>query len=161
MTVLSTTSDVAARTLTIVTDLAAPPTRAWQLWVDPRQLERWWGPPTWPATFVQHDVTVGGRSTYYMTGPDGTQSHGWWQFTAIDEPYSLAFDDGFADADGMPSDAMPTIHGRVDLVETAAGTRLTVTSTFDSLEAMDTLTQMGMVDGMTAAMGQMDAILTS
>jgi len=110
VTVISTTPDTSTLTLTltIVADLAAPPERAWQVWVDPRQLERWWGPPTWPATFVQHDVVVDGRSSYYMTGPDGEKAHGWWRFLSVDEPRSLEFEDGFADDAGTPGRPTPT-----------------------------------------------------
>ena len=46
-------------------------TRVWQLWADPRLLERWWGPPGFPATFEHHDLTPGGTITYFMSGPDG------------------------------------------------------------------------------------------
>lgn len=161
MTVVSATQDPRALTFTIVSDLTAPPERAWQLWADPRRLERWWGPPTWPATFVDHDVVVGGMSRYYMTGPDGERSRGWWRFLTIDEPRLLEFEDGFADASGDPDPAMPTIHGRVDLEETATGTRMTVTSRFATVEQMDQLVAMGMVEGMTAAMGQMDEVLAA
>jgi uncharacterized protein YndB with AHSA1/START domain len=161
MTVISTTPDTEALTLTIVADLGAAPKRAWQLWVDPRQLERWWGPPTWPATFVEHDVTVGGRSSYYMTGPDGEKARGWWRFVALDEPHSLEFEDGFADETGAEDPTMPIIRARVQLDETADGTRMTITSRFATLEHMEQLVAMGMVEGMSAAMGQIDAILAA
>ena len=159
MTVISTTPDTATLTLTIVADLDAPPKRAWQVWVDPRQLERWWGPPTWPATFEQHDVAVGGRSRYYMTGPDGEKAHGWWRFLVIDEPHSLEFEDGFADEAGVADPNMPTIHARVELRETTEGTRMTVTSRFATVEQMEQLVEMGMVEGSRLAMGQIDEIL--
>lgn len=161
MTVISTTPDTAALTLTVVSDLAAPPERAWQVWVDPRQLERWWGPPTWPATFVQHDAVVDGRSSYYMTGPDGEQPHGWWRFLSLDEPRSLEFEDGFADDAGTPDESMPTTHARVDLVATPGGTRMTVTTWFATLEQMEQLVAMGMIEGMAGAMGQIDEVLLS
>jgi uncharacterized protein YndB with AHSA1/START domain len=159
MTVVSTEQDPTTLTLTIVTELAAPPSRVWQVWADPRQLERWWGPPTWPATFVEHDVSVGGTSRYHMTGPDGDEAHGWWRFTALDEPRSLEFEDGFADQAGQPSDDMPTIHVRAELEETAGGTRMTVRSRFDTAEQMEQLVGMGMAEGMTQAMGQIDEVL--
>ena len=38
-------------TLTITAEFNAPVTRVWELWENPRLLERWWGPPTYPATF--------------------------------------------------------------------------------------------------------------
>jgi len=159
VTVISTTPDTATLTMTIVADLAAPPRRVWQIWVDPRQLERWWGPPTWPATFVQHDVVGGGKSSYYMTGPDGEKARGWWRFLAIDEPHSLEFEDGFADEAGVEDPNMPTIHATVELRETAHGTRMTITSQFKTIEQMEQILAMGMEEGMTLAMGQIDEIL--
>jgi uncharacterized protein YndB with AHSA1/START domain len=159
MPVVSTTRDPDALTLTIVAELAAPPARVWQVWTDPRQLERWWGPPSWPATFVQHDVVVGGTSRYHMTGPDGEEAHGWWRFMALDEPRSLEFEDGFGDDPDQPAEGMPTIRGRVDLEGTPGGTRMTVRSSFATAAHMEQLIGMGMDEGMTLAMGQLDEVL--
>ena len=161
MTVTSTSQDAESLTFTLVTDLAAPPARVWQVWADPRQLERWWGPPTWPATFTAHDVAVGGTSAYVMTGPEGEQAHGWWRFLAVDEPRSLELEDGFADEAGAPDASMPTIRTRVELTATASGTRMTVTSTFQTAEQMEQLLAMGVVEGMTAAAGQIDDLLAA
>lgn len=159
MTVVSTTKDAEALSLEIVSEFSAAPDRVWQVWDDPRQLERWWGPPEWPATFVDHDVRVGGRSSYYMTGPDGSKAHGWWEFVAVDAPRSLTLDDGFADDTGRPTDSMPTTRMVMRLEEIPGGTRMTITSTFPTLEALEQLVGMGMLEGMTLALGQIDAIL--
>jgi len=161
MTIVSTTQDAEALTFTIVAALAAPPSRVWQIWSDPRQLERWWGPPTWPATFEEHDVVVGGASAYYMTGPDGEKARGWWRFLTLDEPRSLEFEDGFADDSGVPNNDLPTTRARVDLEETAAGTRMTVTSRFATAEDMQQMVKMGMVEGVSLAMGQIDEMLAA
>ncbi len=159
MTVVSTDKDPQALRFTIVTEFAAAPERVWQVWEDPRQLERWWGPPTWPATFVDHDFRVGGRSSYYMTGPDGEKAHGWWEFTGISAPRELQFDDGFADDTGSPADTMPTTHAHVLFEAIDAGTRMTITARFDTIEALEQLVGMGMLEGMTLALGQIEEIL--
>jgi uncharacterized protein YndB with AHSA1/START domain len=159
LSIVSTTQDVEGRTLTIVADFAAPPERVWKVWSDPRQLERWWGPPTWPATFEEHDVRVGGRSRYYMTGPDGEKAGGWWEFVRIDEPHSLEFEDGFSNEAGEPDEKMPTIRARVEFERTDTGTRMTMTSSFTTLEQMQQLVDMGMVEGINLAMGQIDGLL--
>lgn len=161
MTVIDTTRDAEALTLTLVAQFAAPPSRVWQVWADPRQLERWWGPPTWPATFVEHDFTVGGRAHYYMTGPDGERSHGWWRFTAIDEPRALTFEDGFADDAGNPDPTHGTTTAHVSLEEASGGTRMVLTSQFASTEQMEQMVAMGMVEGIQGALGQIDAILAA
>ena len=41
MTVTSVHPDTENLTMTIETRVAATPERAWRLWADPRQLERW------------------------------------------------------------------------------------------------------------------------
>ena len=97
MTVTNVHKDPDALTMTITVELDASVERAWQLWADPRQLERWWGPPTYPATFVDHDLTPGSRATYYMTTPEGEKPHGWWEVLAVDPPRRLEVKDGFAD----------------------------------------------------------------
>lgn len=159
MTVLSTSTDTDALTMTIDASFAAPPDRVWQVWADPRQLERWWGPPTWPATFVEHDLTVGGTAHYFMTGPDGEKAHGRWRFVAVDEPRSLEFENSFADDTGAVDPSMPVTLVRAALEEAPEGTRMTVTTTFPGTAQMEQMVAMGMAEGMTGAMGQIDAIL--
>ena len=78
MTMISSAADPQALTMTFVAEFTAPPARVWQVWEDPRQLERWWGPPTWPATFTRHELTPSGQSRYHMTGPEGEKAPGWW-----------------------------------------------------------------------------------
>jgi uncharacterized protein YndB with AHSA1/START domain len=159
MTVTTVEKDPVALTLTLTADYDASVERVWQVWADPRQLERWWGPPTWPATFVDHDLRPGGRASYYMTGPDGERAGGWWEFRSVDAPHALEFEDGFADEAGAPNTEMPTTITRVRLAESGGGTRMTVEATFPSSEAMERMVAMGMEEGITLAMGQIDAIL--
>jgi uncharacterized protein YndB with AHSA1/START domain len=161
MTVVSTRKDTEALTLTFVTELDASTERVWQLWQDPRQLERWWGPPTWPATFETHEFAVGGRSRYYMTGPEGEKSRGWWGITALDAPHRIEYDDGFADDAGEPSTSMAPMHCIVTLEPEGGRTRMTVVTTFADAEEMEKTLAMGMEEGMGSALGQIDAILAA
>src|SRR5688572_28934700 len=68
MPVVEIRKDPQKLTMTVVAQLAAPVTRVWAAYADPRQLERFWAPPAWPAKFVRHDFVAGGRSAYHMTG---------------------------------------------------------------------------------------------
>lgn len=163
MTVIGSTQDPEALTLTFVAEFAAPPTRVWKVWEDPRQLERWWGPPSWPATFDVHDLSAGRTSAYYMTGPNGDKAHGWWTIVAVDPPHRLEFDEGFSDDDGKPTDDAParvevTLQP-VSLADDREGTRMTTVNRFVSIEQLEQMMQMGMEEGMRLAMGQIDAVL--
>jgi uncharacterized protein YndB with AHSA1/START domain len=160
MTVVSVDKDPADRTMTLVAEFDAPADRVWQVWSDPRQLERWWGPPTYPATVEDHDLVPGGSVTYYMTGPEGDRHRGWWRITAVEAPRRLAFQDGFADADGNPSPDQPVTAVEVSLTDrTGGGTRMEIRSTFPSTEAMEQMLAMGMAEGLTESVGQIDALL--
>jgi len=162
MTVLSVDRDLVALTLTIVSEFDATAARVWQVWADPRQLERWWGPPATPATVVDHDLTPGGRVTYYMTGPDGEKYHGWWRVVTVDPPHSLEIEDGFADESGRPNDELPTTSIEVRLTEaTAAKTTMTITARSASISDMEQVIAIGQDEGMALAVGQMDAILVT
>lgn len=159
MTVISTQKNAEALSFTVVAEFDAGVERVWQVWEDPRKLERWWGPPTWPATFVSHDFVPGGKASYYMTGPDGEKGWGWWRFTAIESPQRLEFDDGFADENGDPDLSMGTSHAVMELEAIDNRTRMTIVSTFDSAESLEKVLAMGMEEGMKQALGQIDAIL--
>ncbi|MCU1585644.1 MAG: activator of ATPase 1 family protein [Microbacteriaceae bacterium] len=161
MTVVSTEKDTEALTLTFVAEFDASVDRVWQVWKDPRQLERWWGPPTWPATFEEHDFEVGGRSAYFMTGPEGERVRGWWEITAIDAPTRFEFDDGFADDDGAPDTTMDPTHSVVTLDRVDSQTRMTLVTTFTSADQLEQMIQLGMEEGLRLSVGQIDGILAN
>lgn len=159
MSVTSVHKDPEALTMTITSEFPAPIDRVWDLWADPRKLERWWGPPTYPATFVDHDLTPGGHVSYFMTGPEGDKPRGWWRVLTVEAPHRLEFEDGFADDAGEPDPDMPTMIIRVTLHEQEGATRMVVETTFPSKESMEQMISMGMEEGMTAALGQIDDLL--
>lgn len=152
--------DTDAATMTVVADFDAPLERVWQLYADPRQLERHWGPPEWPATVVEHDLSPGGRVTYTMTGPDGMTSSGYWDVVEVEEPHRFVVVDGFADDAGQPNPDMPTTRMELRLdARGDGGTTMTIVSEFASAEVMQQMVDMGMEDGLRGAMGQIDPIL--
>lgn len=160
MPITSVTSDPKSLTLTLVGEYPVPVSRLWEAWMDPRQLEKFWGPPTWPATFTRHDMTVGGRSHYYMTGPSGEKSPNcFWECVAVEAPHRLEVTNGFALEDGSPDRAMPAMTMVFTFEETPTGSRFTGVTRFRSIQDMEKLVAMGMVEGMSSALGQMDDLL--
>jgi uncharacterized protein YndB with AHSA1/START domain len=160
MTVITTTKDVENLTLTLVAEFDATPDRVWEVWEDPRKLERWWGPPTFPATFTRHDFVVGGESRYFMTGPAGETPRGWWRIDAIEKPRRLDFANGLAGDDGEPAPDVEPMSGYVTFEATDSGTRMTAVTCFVDAAQMQTFLDMGMQEGMTQAIGQIDALLS-
>jgi uncharacterized protein YndB with AHSA1/START domain len=159
MTVVSVDKDFDSLSLTLIADFDAPIERVWQLWADPRQLEAWWGPPSHPATVEKHDLAVGGEVAYFMTGPGGETSRGWWRITSVDPPRSLEFTDGYANLDGTPNAETPTTTVQMRLTERSGGTRMELRFVFESDEHMARLERWGAFDVYPQSVGQMDAVL--
>jgi uncharacterized protein YndB with AHSA1/START domain len=154
MPLTSVTKDAAKLTLTVVGDYPVPQQRLWDAFADPRQLERFWGPPMAPATFTRHEFRVGGRAEYFLRLPNGEKWSGSWKFTAVDPISSFEAHDG---EDNAEDDNMPA--GMTFTFETTpTGSRMTVVTRFSSVEAMEQ-TVPGMEEGLRAAMPQLDAVL--
>jgi uncharacterized protein YndB with AHSA1/START domain len=159
MPITSIVSDPATLTLTATGDYPVPVERLWAAWADPRQLERFWGPPQWPATFTRHDMAEGGRTEYHMTGPKGETSRGYWRFVRVQPTRSFEVVDGFMRPDGTPDPTFPETRMRLQFEATATGSRFVAVSTFASVDAMEQLLAMGMQEGLAAALAQMDDVL--
>lgn len=162
MTVTAIRKDPDALTMTVDAEFDASVERVWQLWADPRQLERWWGPPTYPATFTRHDLAPGSRVEYHMTGPEGDQPKGFWQILDAEPPHRLVVRDGFRNDDGSDNTDLPDGEFIVTIAEAGDGrTRMSIENRFPSAEAMEQLLAMGQEEGMRQAVGQIDAILAA
>ena len=167
MSVTDVRTDPTALTMTVMSEWDAPIERVWQLWADPRKLERWWGPPTYPSTVVEHDLRPGGTVGYYMTSPEGGKTYFWWKIVAVDEPHSLTVDDGGyaeADEDGNPKEPLPD-EGPSGMVVTLAAlasgaTSMSIAMRFASTDALQQAIDMDMAEGMTAAINQIEEILS-
>lgn len=154
MPVTSVTKDAARLAFTIVADFPVPQQRLWDAYADPRQLERFWGPPGWPATFTHHEFKAGGRAEYFMTGPNGEKFTGSWKFIAVNPISFFEAHDGEGNADDPNGPAGMTF----TFETTPTGSRMTGVTRFPSIEAMEQ-SAAAMEEGMRAAMPQLDALL--
>ena len=126
MTVTAIKKDPEKLTMAFTAEFDATPERVWQLWEDPSLFEKWWGPPEYPATVVDHEFKPGGKVRYYMTGPDGEKYHGFSEFISMEPPSSLELGDGFLDDDGNEVEGMPTMTIRVAPPMSEMSTRLVI-----------------------------------
>jgi uncharacterized protein YndB with AHSA1/START domain len=154
MPLTSVTKDAAKLTITVVGDYPVPQKRLWDAFADPRQLERFWGPPAFPATFTRHDLKVGGRAEHFLTLPEGKKWSGSWKFTAVHPISSFEAHDG---EDNAEDQNMPASM-KFAFETTPTGSRMTIVTQFSSVEAMEQ-TIPGMEEGLRAAMPQLDAVL--
>lgn len=161
MPVTDVTPDIENRTLTVTAEFAAPVERVWQVYADKSQLQQVFGPPGYPATFDEHDLSPGGRSHYYMTSPEGEKYDGIWRIGQVEQPRSFTFEDAFADENYQANADLPVSENSYTFTESAVGTRAVYVSTYSSAEALQQVLDMGVVEGGTAAINQIDELLAS
>jgi uncharacterized protein YndB with AHSA1/START domain len=160
MTVWRVDKNAEAKTMVITAEFTASITTVWQLWADPRLLERWWGPPGFPARFEQHDLRPGGTITYSMAGEDGGERFdGTWNVIEVEAPTRLVVEDAIVEEDGTPSDGNGMTRMEIDLEAAGATTRMVLTTHFDSIAGMEQAIAMGVEEGMKACISQIDALL--
>jgi uncharacterized protein YndB with AHSA1/START domain len=159
MTVTDVRKDTESLTLTMTARFDAPIERIWRLWSDPRQLERWWGPPSHPTTFVEHDLTPGGRITYYMTDPEGQRTDGVWMVLEVDAPNRLRVEDADLDDDGRPLDGNGMTGLTVTLSVDGAATTMEIETHFFAREEMEQMLEMGAEQGTIELVAQIEALL--
>jgi len=160
MTVTNVEKDAENLTLKITTDLDAGIDRVWEMWENPRLLEKWWGPPGYPATFETFEFEPGGAVEYFMTSPEGQQFPDYWTIKTVESPCLIEINDGWERDEDNPAPGIELM--RVDISEidgSPGSTRMTITTTYESAEGMKRMIDMGMDEGMTLAMGQIDGLL--
>ena len=162
MTITNVEKDLEALTMTVTADLDATVERAWQLWADPRQFERWWGPPGFPATVVDHELRAGGRITFFVTGTEGERYDSTWEVIAADPPSHLELRDADVDDDGRPNDgnAMTAMVITIDQRD-GGGAVMEVCTHFDSQAGMEQVLATGVEEGMCLMLAQIDAVLAA
>lgn len=160
MSMTSVEKDPEALTMTVRAHLDASVERAWQLWADPRQFERWWGPPGYPVTVVEHELRTGGRITFFMTGDAGERHDSTWEVVAADPPRRLELRDADVDDDGRPNDGNAMTVMVISFEEReGGGSTLSIRTHFDSLDGMEQVLAMGVQEGMLMVLAQIDAVL--
>ena len=159
MPVTDISHDLDTFTLTFTARFAAPVERVWEVYADPRQLEKVWGPPEYPATVVDHSLTPGGRVTYFMTGPEGEKFYGYWEVLEVEEPRYFRYRDGFADEDFTPSTELPVSDSTTTLTAVEGGTEALFVTTYADREGLQTVLDMGVEEGSRTAIDQIDALV--
>jgi len=80
-------------TIVIERVLDAPRELVWQLWTDPDEVTKWWGPEhfTTPREKIEFDLRPGGACRLTMVGPDGVEYPNDGHFGVVEPPERLSF----------------------------------------------------------------------
>lgn len=149
------------KTLIAKRSFKAEQSKVWQAWTDSEILSKWWAPAPYKAVTHSFSFTEGGEWQYIMQGPEGDAHYCINKYITIDPENEFTAEDSFANEDWTVNNEMPTSHWKVEFTHSDGETHITVTTTYDSPEGLETVTKMGMKEGFNAGLDQLEALLAS
>ncbi len=139
----------------------APVDLVWRAWTHPVILDEWWAPKPFKARTLHMDFTVGGYWLYAMDGPIEHTPYSKAEFLAIEPLKSYTGLDSFTDETGKAIDGMPKMHWQVTFEANGDTTNVTVVTTFEKMEDLQKIVEMGFKEGFAAAHGNLDDWFTA
>lgn len=145
----------------------APRDLVFKMFKEPEHLRHWWGPRGWELSVCTIDFRPGGVWHYCMKCVDenqvefyGMESWGKAVYRDIDEPERIAYTDYFSDAEGNENDAMPATEVTMAFIDLGGKTKLVSRSEYASAEALKTVMDMGMLQGITETWDRLEERLS-
>ncbi|NVK27822.1 MAG: SRPBCC domain-containing protein [Flavobacteriia bacterium] len=146
--------------LHILRTFSASQERVWDAWTRPELICQWWAPRPWTCEVASMDFSEGGTWLYAMCGPEGEKHWGAMVYQKINPKSRIEAKDAFCDENGKVNKEMP---GSSMVIEFRAvsenETEVLVVSSFESIEAMKQLVEMGAKEGFAMAQDQLEEIL--
>ena len=146
--------------ITVTRAFLAPLEKVWAAWTDSILLDQWWAPKPWKTRTQTMDFKEGGFWLYAMLGPQGEEQNCRVDFTQIDPLYSFSAVDAFCDAHGNITDELPKSVWTNKFINTAEVTTVIVEIKYETLTDLEKYIEMGFKEGFTAALGNLDEVLS-
>lgn len=139
----------------------APLDLVWSAWTEAEILDQWWAPKPWSAETKSMDFKEGGHWHYAMVSPEG-QKH--WSradyLKIIPQEFFSAFD-GFCDENGVLNTSMPRNKWENNFSAQGENTVVNILLSFDTLEDLEKIIEMGFKDGFTSGLENLDQYIES
>jgi uncharacterized protein YndB with AHSA1/START domain len=144
----------------------APRELVFNMFKEPEHLKQWWGPNGWELPVCNVDFRSGGVWHYCMKCVDqnqgdyyGMESWGKGVYKEIIEPGKIVYVDSFSDSEGNVNEAMPSTTITLEFIDLDGKTKLINRAEYVSAEALKTVTDMGMIQGITETWNRLEEIL--
>ena len=138
----------------------APLAAVWRAYTESEILDQWWGPEPWRAETKFMDFSEGGHWLYAMVGPDGTRHWARMNYKKIIPQTTINGEDGFCDENGNLNPDLPVNQWVNQFTETDGHTRVDHTLTFETLEGLQTIVDMGFEAGISIGLDQLETLLS-
>jgi uncharacterized protein YndB with AHSA1/START domain len=144
----------------------APRDLVFSMFKEPENLKAWWGPRGWELPVCRVDFRPGGVWHYCMKCVDqsqgqfyGMESWGKGVYKEIIEPEKIFYVDAFSDAEGNTNEDLPATDVTLEFIDMGSETKLISRSVYSSEEALKTVMDMGMIQGITETWDRLEEAL--
>lgn len=151
--------DASNKKLTITRNFNAVPELVWRAWTESELLDQWWAPKPYRAETQFLDFRDGGHWLYAMVSPANERQWCRSDFSAIEKHKSFRAIGGFCDENGVKNGDIPDMHWYNTFHAAGNGTQVIVELSFETEEALSTIISMGLREGFTAALSNLDQYL--
>ena len=127
--------------------------RMWQIVTDPELVPNWWGPAKYTTVVEEMDFKVGGKWRYAQSDAEGNSFAFYGEYKEIEEPERVVYTFEFSGFPGHASTDHITLEEQPD-----GKTRITVVTTFDTVEDLDGMVGSGMEEGSTESWDRLEEL---
>jgi uncharacterized protein YndB with AHSA1/START domain len=139
----------------------APRPLVWSAWTEADILDQWWAPKPWKARTKSMDFREGGSWLYAMVGPENEEHWGRVDYVSISKEKSFTANEGFCDSDGILNTELPRNKWENQFLDESGTTTVKIVLTFDSLEDLEQIIQMGFREGFESGLNNLEEWLST
>lgn len=155
------TKDLHNKKILVQRAFDAPVNLVWRAWTESEWLEKWWAPKPFRAITQSMDFKKGGKWRYYMEGPDGTRHYCMVGYEEIIPDSFFSGMDAFCEENGAILKDFPTMFWECSFKADGNLTQVVVEISFDSVEDLEKIIEMGFREGFAMAHGNLDELLAA
>lgn len=149
------------KTIHVTREFDAKLQLVWQAWTTAEILDQWWAPKPWKAETKSIDFSEGGYWLYAMVSPEGEKHWSIVNYISIENEKSFTEKDGFCDENGKMNPDFPQNLWKNQFSPKEEQTLVSITLTFNTLEDLEKIIEMGFKEGFTMGLNQLDELLTT
>lgn len=151
--------DKEKNTITVRREFFANQQLIWDCYTKQELLDKWFAPKPLTTKTKSMNFSEGGHWHYAMVEPNGTEYWGWTTFLEIKPIEYYISTDAFSNEAGEINKDLPQAVWLVSFSGKGENAVVETVVTYNSLQDLEAVIQMGMKDGLTSTLERLDELL--
>lgn len=147
------------RKVKVTREFAANLGLVWDAWTKAELLDQWWAPKPYRNETKSMDFRDGGVWLYRMISPEGEGHWNRADYEGIIRQSKFSYMDAFCDENGVISTEVPRSFWTNVFAGNDDATTVDITISYDTLDDLEKIIEMGFKEGFTMGLGNLDELL--